>query len=90
MFQKTFQHLNNGDDESRPLTFTAVFSLESRFGAVANWLVVDDAADSSVQANVVGFANVAVDSLATDKQRLGTVHPQIGYPSFVGNLIFDG
>lgn len=53
--------------ESRCLTFTAVLPLESRLSAVARRLVVDQTADSSVQAHVGHTAEVLQDLLAADQ-----------------------
>lgn len=73
--------------ESRCLTFTAVLPLESRLRAVARRLVVDQTADSSVQAHVGRTAEVLQDLLAADQCRLCAVDLYVGYPSSERRLI---
>lgn len=87
MLGENKRHFNN---ITMALTFTAVFPLESRFRTVTDGFIVDDAAHSSIQANMVCFTNVTVDPLTTNYRRLRAVNLQIGYPSFVWNLVFDG
>lgn len=57
--------------------------------AVARRLVVDQTADSSVQAHVGHTAEVLQDLLAADQSRLCAVDLYVSYPSSERRLILD-